>query len=136
MNTFTVHILATNKVYYEGPCQSLVVPTPTGMLGIMAHRANMASVIKPGIATLTISESEKLRVYLGAGFIKVEDNEVHLLVELAERPEDMEAIRAQAEIDREKERIRQQESLKEYKLIQARLAMTAQKLKENSKETL
>lgn len=136
MNDFQVHILATNKVYYEGPCQSLVVPTPTGMLGIQANRANMVSIIKPGVATITIDEKTKNKVYLGSGLVKVEKGDVNILVELAEKPEDMDKINAQAEIDREKELKRQQESLKEYKLIQARLAMTANKLKENAKEQL
>lgn len=136
MNSFNIRILATNKVYYEGACISLVVPTTTGMLGIMARKSNMISIIKPGIATITVDENDKRKVYLGSGLLKVENGEVIMLVESAEDPDKLEEVREKARLEREAEIELQKKSLREYKIAQAKLAQTVNKLKESSKETL
>ena len=36
MRTFTVHILAADHVFYEGACESLILPTVEGQYGILA----------------------------------------------------------------------------------------------------
>ena len=35
METFLVHILAADKTLYEGPCESLTIPTSDGEQGIL-----------------------------------------------------------------------------------------------------
>ena len=45
MEAFQVHILAADHTFYEGPCESLVVPTVDGEAGILAHHCNILSLI-------------------------------------------------------------------------------------------
>ncbi|MDD6102808.1 MAG: F0F1 ATP synthase subunit epsilon [Clostridiales bacterium] len=136
MNNFRVRILATNKVYYEGECVSLVVPTTTGMIGIMAHRSNVICIIKPGIATISVSGEKKEKVYLGPGLLKVENGEVIMLVESAEDPDRLEEVRERARLEREEEIKLQKKSLREYRIAQAKLAQSVNKLKESNRERL
>ena len=54
MSSFRVHILAADSTFYEGECESLIVPTPTGQYGILAGHANTISAIAPGTMTYRI----------------------------------------------------------------------------------
>lgn len=36
MRTFQMHLLEADKVFFEGECESLVVPTTVGQYGILA----------------------------------------------------------------------------------------------------
>ena len=48
MENFPVHILAADEPFYEGPCQSISVPTTTGMYGVLAHHTNVILASVPG----------------------------------------------------------------------------------------
>ena len=37
MKSFHLQVLAAERVFYDGPCQSLTVPTIDGMYGVMAQ---------------------------------------------------------------------------------------------------
>ena len=58
MENFPVHILAADEPFYEGPCQSISVPTTTGMYGVLAHHTNVILAIVPsGIAARARTKS-------------------------------------------------------------------------------
>ena len=40
MDTFQLNILSASSAFYEGECESLVVPTPDGKCGVLAHHSN------------------------------------------------------------------------------------------------
>ena len=48
MRPFELHILASDKPFYEGECVSLVIPTPTGQYGIQAYHSNLVTAVVPG----------------------------------------------------------------------------------------
>ena len=111
MDTFQVHILAADKTFYEGPCVSLVVPTTDGERGILApEQPVQAAAISPGM-------------------VKVEDNDVLVLVDSAERPEEIDVARAQREIEEAQEALLQQRSRQEHQLAQATLARALNRLR-------
>ena len=45
MRTFQLHILAADRVFFEGECESVVVPTASGQYGVQAHHSNMIAAI-------------------------------------------------------------------------------------------
>ena len=47
MSEFRIAILAADRVFYEGPCESLVGPTVLGQHGILANHSNMISALVP-----------------------------------------------------------------------------------------
>ena len=63
------------------------------------------------------------------GMIKVEDNEVLILVDSAEWPEEIDILRAQREIAEAKEAILQKKSIQDFKTAQARMARAMNRLK-------
>ncbi|MCD8049701.1 MAG: ATP synthase F1 subunit epsilon [Clostridia bacterium] len=129
MSTFQVYILEADKDFYEGPCESLVVPTMTGQLGVLAHHSNMIAAIVPGLLTYKVPGEEMKEAAVSAGLIKIENNEVLVLVESAELPEEIDENRAKREADEAKEAILQKRSILEYRVAQGRLTRTINRLK-------
>ena len=54
MDTFQLNILAASSAFYEGECESLVVPTPDGKCGVLAHHSNAIAAISPGELSYTV----------------------------------------------------------------------------------
>ena len=129
MSKFQVSILAADNVLYEGPCESLIVPTLQGQYGILAGHSNMISAVVPGELSYRIPNGTEQTAAVSAGLVKVENNEVLVLVDTAERPEDIDTIRATNEADMAKEAMLQKRSIQEYHLAQAKLARAINRLK-------
>ena len=79
MDTFTVHILAADRTFYEGPCESLVIPASDGERGIWAHHANMIAAVVPGRLRWRAPGQPDQLAAVSAGMIKVEQNDVLVL---------------------------------------------------------
>ena len=70
---------------------------------------------------------------MGEGFVQIVNNRVVLIVDSAEKPEDIDRVRANEAKIRAEERLRQKESLKEYKQSEASLARALTRLKVTEK---
>lgn len=129
MNTFRLHILAADRVFFEGDCTSLIVPTAHGQYGVQARHSNMIAALVPGQLTFRCPDAPERLAAVSAGMIKVEDNDVLVLVDAAERPEDIDAIRARRKADEAREILLQKKSRQEYRTAQATLARALNRLR-------
>lgn len=129
METFQISILASDHPFYEGPCLSLVVPTLEGMYGFMANHVRMISAVVPGTLHYTLPDGTKQYAAVSEGIVKCEDNKILVLVDTAERPEDIDSNRARLAADRAREAMLQKRSLEEYHVAQANLARAMNRLK-------
>ena len=136
MEIFQVHILAADKTFYEGPCVSLTVPTSDGELGIWAHHSAMIAAIQPGTLRYQIPGQEPRIAATSPGMVKVEKNEVVVLVDSIERPEEIDAVRARREADQAREVILQKKSRQEYQIAQGNLARALNRLRISSSRGL
>lgn len=129
MNSFSLHILAAERNFYEGECESLVVPITDGSYGIMANHKNMVAAIVPGIMEYSIPEGERVVVCVSQGILIVADNDVKVLVDTVETPEEIDENRAKAAAEQAKEAMLQKKSIQEYKSAQMRIAREMNRLK-------
>lgn len=129
MDTFQVHILAADRTLYEGPCVSLTIPASDGERGILAHHASMMAAIVPGTLRYQPPGEKVQLAAVSPGMVKVENNEVLVLVDSAERPEEIDEARARREADQAREAILQKKSRQEYQLAQASLARALNRLR-------
>lgn len=129
MNTFHLEVLAAEGPFFRGECESLIVPTPEGQRGILAHRANIISALSPGALTFRTPDGVTHRAAVSAGLVKVENNTVLILTDSAERPEDIDANRAKLAEERAREELLQKRSQVEYRLAQANLARALNRLR-------
>ena len=115
--------------FYEGRCRKLVIPAPDGEKGILPNHENMVIAVKIGMARMEIEEGNWVEVALGRGFAEVVNNRVTLLVDTAEKPEEIDIRHAQEQKERAEERIRQKQSIQEYYHSQASLARAMNRLR-------
>ena len=134
MEVFQVHILAADKNFYEGPCVSLTIPAIDGELGILAHHNDMIAAIKPGMLRYQTPDGPVQLAAVSSGMVKVEKNDVMVLVDSVERPEEIDAARARREADEAREAMLQQKSRQEYQLAQASLARAMNRLRVKARE--
>ena len=117
MGTFSLKIISSDKIFYEGPCQYLTIPAPDGQKGVLPHHENMVIAVDPGELKFQKPDAE------------IMNNRVSVLVNTAERPEDIDVKRAEEAKERAEERLRQKQSIQEYHLSQASLARAMARLK-------
>ena len=134
MNTFSLKVIATDKVFYDGKCTALIIPALDGEREILAHHENMVIATKEGeVRCRTDENSDWKKAVVGVGFVHIANNRVTMLVDAAERPEDIDAVRAKQAYERAVEQLRQKQSIQEYHMSRASLARAMARLKEAGK---
>ena len=92
MDTFGLKIISSDRVFYEGRCRKMIVPVPDGGgMEILPHHENMVIAVVIGEAMLQFEEGEWVNLAVGAGFLEIVNNRVTMLVQTAEKPEDIDA---------------------------------------------
>ena len=129
MNTFKAHIYAADRVFFEGDCESMIVPTEDGQYGIWAGHSNVISAVVPGIMTFRVPGKKDEIAAVSSGLVKIENNDVLLLVDSAEHPEDIDIKRAQHAADAAKEALLQKQSIREYHMAQLTLSRAIARLR-------
>ena len=128
MNTFSLKIIACDRVFYDGPCEILIFPGVDGEMAIMANHEQMTTTIEIGDIRFRTPDGEEHVAIVSDGFLKVNHNEVHVYVFSAEHPDEIDAFRAQAAAERAKEQLQQKQSIMEYHVSTASLARAMARL--------
>ncbi|MDE6469871.1 MAG: F0F1 ATP synthase subunit epsilon [Eubacterium sp.] len=130
MNTFKLKIIASNKIFFDGDAQSLVVPNiDKGLEGFLANHENCIMPVETGEMKITDADGKVVEAFVGNGFLEFLDNTAMLVCISAELPEEIDERRAQEAKDRAEEELRQQRSQLEYYHSQANLARAMERLK-------
>ena len=130
MTTFWLKVIASDHVFYNGNCEALVVPAHDGEVGILPHREAMILAIQEGELKFRIpGEQEYHHAVVGLGIVQVANNRVTVVVDTAERPEDIDEVRAKQALERAKEQLRQKQSIREYYMSEASMARALSRLK-------
>ncbi len=134
MNSFHLCILAADKPFYDGECVSLCIPTDDGIYGIQANHHNIIAAIVAGTVSFKIKENDEFEfAAVSQGIMKVESGEVLLLVDTAERPEEIDENRAKQDAIEAREEILKKQSIAEYRDAEARLARALSRIKTKGK---
>ena len=130
MDTFGLKIISSDRVFYEGRCRKMIVPVPDGGgVEILPHHENMVIAVVIGEAMLQFEEGKWVNLAVGAGFLEIVNNRVTMLVQTAEKPEDIDARLAQEQMEYAEEKLRQKQSIQEYYRTQASLSRAMNRLK-------
>ena len=104
-NDFTLKIITPDRVFYEKPVKMVEFNTVEGEIGVLPGHIPMTVIIKPGVLTIT-EEDNSREAALHAGFAEILQNQVTILAEIIEWPEEINATRAQEAKERAEERLR------------------------------
>ena len=136
-NTFYLEIITPDRQFYTGPADSLVMPALDGEYGVQPGHEPVVTALRPGTVRfhaegvrheVVVSDNWEYAV-VGMGFGEIVNNRVTLLVETAERPEEIDVARAREAKERAEEQMRQKQSIREYHLSKAALARAMARLK-------
>ena len=95
MNKFMLNITASSGEFYQGDCEDLVLPTGDGVYGVQAGHNPVLGAIHMGILHFEVN-GEARDILVGDGIAEVTPAYVMVLVDSAERPEDIDKNRAEA----------------------------------------
>ena len=109
MTTFWLKVIASDHVFYNGSCEALVVPAHDGEVGILPHREGHDPYRQEGELKFRIPGEQNHHAVVGLGIVQVANNRVTVVVDTAERPEDIDEVRAKQALERAKEQLRQTE---------------------------
>ena len=129
MASFYVHILAEDHVLVRGDCNSLVLPLVDGLYGIQAHHSSMISAIVPGVLSCTMADGTVFTAAVSNGLVKVEDNDVLVLVESAKKSGDIDSLRAKRDAEEAEAALRSHKTAMEYRIAQAALLRATSRLR-------
>jgi len=88
-----LEIVTPDSLLFSGEVDEVVVPGKEGALGILPGHAPLISELKIGVLSYRIGYS-KTRLSCGWGFVEVLPDQVAVLAEIAEQPEDIDVERA------------------------------------------
>lgn len=93
-NTFKLRIISPERMFYEGEVVMLECRTTEGEIGILKNHVPLTAVLAPGVARIKEADSEA-KAALISGFIEILQDEVTVLAEIAEWPEEIDVKRAE-----------------------------------------
>lgn len=103
-NLFKLRIITPDRVFYEGEASMVEFNTTEGEIGIYKKHVPTTVIVSPGILTITEAEETK-EAALHAGFAEILQDEVVILAEIIEWPEEIDLDRAEAARERAEERL-------------------------------
>ena len=127
MNSFILNITASSGEFYQGSCESMVLPVKDGVYGVQAGHSPVLVAIHMGMLKFTV-DGETREILVGDGIAEVTPTFVLLLVDSAERPEDIDKNRAEAARIRAEERLQHKQSMHEYYQTKIALDRAMQRL--------
>jgi F-type H+-transporting ATPase subunit epsilon len=128
MAEFYLKVIASDKVFFSGYAENIIVPALDGQYSIMAHHDDVVVAIKPGEVYCKRPDGTWVTAVVGSGFAHSSNNRTTILVDTAEYPEDIDEVRAREALERAQEEMRQKQSVQEYKISQATLARALARL--------
>ena len=120
MNRFILNITASSGEFYQGNCENLVLPIGDGVYGVQAGHSPVLVALHMGILHFD-ADGESRDVLVGDGIAEVTPSYVMVLVDSAERPEDIDKNHAEAARIRAEERLQHKQSMHEY--YQSKIAL-------------
>ena len=130
--TFHLEIIASDRVFFEGETEHLVITAIDGLIGIMACHEPLVTALPTGELKYMVNGKWQYAA-ISEGFIEVMPDHAIILADTCELPEEIDVKRAEEARARAEERLRQKQSIKEYYQTQAALNRAMNRLKLSQK---
>lgn len=104
-NLFTLKIITPDRIFYQNQVSMVEMNTTEGEIGVYKRHVPTTVIISPGILTITEPEGIK-EAALHAGFAEILQDEVVIMAEIIEWPEEIDIDRAEAAKERAEARLR------------------------------
>ena len=131
--TFHLGIIATDRIFYQGECEHLVVTAIDGKLGILPGHHPLVTSLPTGELKYLV-DGEWHYAAISEGFMEVTPNFTVILADNCELPDEIDIKRAEEAKRRAEEKLRQKQSIMEYYHTEAALNRAINRLKISQKK--
>ncbi len=133
--TFHLSIITPEHSFFEGTVEMLVLNTPDGEVAIAAGHIPM--VISTVEGELRLHQNGRCRwAAASSGFATVIQDQVLLMLQTAEWPEEIDIKRAERAEHEARERLRQKRSMEEYHMARSMLARAMARLRVSNRRNI
>ena len=109
--SLTLRVLAPDQSVFDDTADEIILPSTTGLLGILPGHISMVTAIDFGVLRV-LKNGNWDSIALSGGFAEVESNEVTVLVNKAEMGKNIDSVKAEAELEQAKNQLIQAEDKK------------------------
>jgi F-type H+-transporting ATPase subunit epsilon len=117
--TLNLRVMAPNRIVWNSEAQEIILSTNSGQIGILPNHAPLLTALDIGIMKIR-TNSQWLTMALMGGFAMIENNQLTILVNEAEKASDIDREEAQKTFDLAQENLNQATGRKQT--IEANLA--------------
>ena len=134
-NAFKLRVTSPDRIFYEGEAIMLELNTLDGIVGIYKNHMPMTYIIEPGVMRITESEESVKEAALHSGFMQILQEEITVLAEVVEWPEEIDENRAKEAQVRAERRLALKDPHVNLQRAETALhrALTRQEVKQNKR---
>ena len=108
-NLFQLTVITPERIFYQGQVSMVEFNTTEGQIGVYRSHIPLTTVLAPG-SVIMHEPQETKRAAVHAGFAEILEDQVTILAEIAEWPEEIDLARARAAEDRARKRLSEHQS--------------------------
>jgi F-type H+-transporting ATPase subunit epsilon len=120
--TLKVRVIAPDRTVWDSTADEVILPSTTGQLGILSGHAPLLTALDTGVMRVRPGKNW-VAIALMGGFAEVEENEVTILVNGAEKGENIDKETARTAYNEAEERMQKADSGSAQEKIQAKQAL-------------
>jgi F-type H+-transporting ATPase subunit epsilon len=125
---FRLQVFTPERQFYDDDVEALTVTTIDGQITFLADHEPI--VLPVAVGTLIIKTPDETReVFSSEGFLEVDYEGAKVYIQACENPEEIDKIRAEEALGRAEERLRQQQSMQEYRQSKMAMARAMERLR-------
>ena len=96
--SINIRVIAPDRTIFDTKVEEVVLPSSTGLLGILDNHAPLLTALDIGVMRVKI-DSKWVAVFLNGGFAEIENNELIVLVNSAEKGSNIDETTAQKDLE-------------------------------------
>jgi F-type H+-transporting ATPase subunit epsilon len=122
--TLTVRVVSPDKTVWDATAEEVILPSTTGQLGILSGHAPLLTALDTAVMRVRPSTNQDwVAIALMGGFAEVENDELTILVNGAERGDSIDLEAARADYTQAQTRANQAQNAARQEQIQATQAL-------------
>lgn len=118
--TLTVRVVSPDKTVWDATAEEVVLPSTTGQLGILSGHAPLLTALDTAVMRVRPDKNQNwVAIALMGGFAEVENDEVTILVNGAERGDKIDLEKAREAYNQAQAKLNQSQTASRQEQIQA-----------------
>jgi F-type H+-transporting ATPase subunit epsilon len=96
--SINIRVIAPDRTVFDTQVEEVILPSSTGQLGILKNHAPLLSALEIGVMRVKI-DGKSVPVYLNGGFAEIDNNQLIVLVNSAEKGSNIDQNVAQQDLE-------------------------------------